>query len=79
MVSEYILCTKCNGAGLMETPIIICSNCQGKTCYKCLNQSGLIQYPYSECDKCFGSGRIFSCNKDKKLTNIPNKEKKTDI
>ena len=49
-------CEKCIGSGLMETPLIICSNCNGKTCYKCLNQSGIIQYPYTECDKCFGKG-----------------------
>tara|TARA_Y100000589_G_C27057889_1_gene590086 strand:+ start:707 stop:889 length:183 start_codon:yes stop_codon:yes gene_type:complete len=51
-------CEKCNGSGLMKTDVIICPYCNGKRCYKCLNESGLKQYPYSECNICYGSGEI---------------------
>ncbi len=49
-------CTKCKGSGLMKTDMIICEACEGRKCSKCLNESGLIRYPLSECDLCFGLG-----------------------
>lgn len=50
-------CPKCKGIGLMNTPYIVCNNCNGKKCYKC-NELGYTQAAWSECNKCYGTGTL---------------------
>ena len=41
----------------MNTPYIVCNNCNGKKCYKC-NELGYTQAAWSECNKCYGTGTL---------------------
>ena len=47
-------CGTCKGSGYEKRDMLICSNCNGTSCYQCKN--GLKVEPYETCRTCLGCG-----------------------
>lgn len=52
-------CNTCKGSGFIKTNIELCKKCKraGDGCYTC--RSGIIQLPWSDCNKCCNTGEVF--------------------
>ncbi len=51
-----IRCRRCDGHGIEKQEEEICKICNGIKCIMC-NERGYKKMPYTECNKCYGSGK----------------------
>ena len=61
-IISKIQCKVCTGSGFIKTTSVLCNNCHGNKCGKCMMKGFKIP-PWSLCENCHGDGEFVKYEK----------------